>query len=375
MTPELLRAATGCTQDAADLYAEHLAAACAHYGIDASAQRLACFLGQLAHESGSLRHVLERADGQAYEGRRDLGNTEPGDGPRYKGRGLIQLTGRANYRAAAASLRAVNSPDFEAYPDAAADPRWAAWTAAEWWHRHGCNALADAGDVVGLGRFINRGNARSAKPANGEADRIQRTERACQALGIKQIKPDAPPAPSPEAAMPIAPIIAAVLPSIIEAVPKLGKLFGSGSEVAERNVKAAELVVETVRGATGALNAQDAAEKLAADPAAVQAATRAIDAIWYELTEAGGGGIDGARKADAAASARGDILHSPSFWVTLALLPLVYLVVGSVVGLWGTQWPPDVRAAIGTAVVSLIVGGAAGYYWGHTTSRNRTPSV
>jgi hypothetical protein len=172
----------------------------------------------------------------------------------------------------------------------------------------------------------------------------------------------------------MAPIIAALLPSIIEAIPRLGKVFGSGSAVADRNIKAAELVVETVRSATGALNAQDAAERLANDPAAVAAATRAIDGIWYELTEAGGGGIDGARKADAATASRGDMLHSPSLWVTILLLPLVYMVVGSVVGLWGGEWPSDVRAAIATAVVSLIVGGAAGYYWGQTTTRNRTPS-
>ena len=181
--------------------------------------------------------------------------------------------------------------------------------------------------------------------------------------------------PQERKTMPLAPIIAAVLPSLISSIPKLGRIFGSGSEVAERNVRAAQLVVDAVTQATGAVNAQDAAERLASDPAAVQAATKAVDAIWYELTEAGGGGIDGARKADAAAAGRGDILHSPSFWVTLALLPLVYLVVGSVVGLWGTEWPADVRAAIGTAVVSLIVGGAAGYYWGQTTSRNRTPSA
>ena len=363
ITPQLLRSATGCTVDAAELYAQHLSDACAANDID-TPQRLAAFLAQVAHESGSLRHVLELADGDAYEGRRDLGNTEPGDGRRFKGRGLIQCTGRANYRRLTAWLAGHDCPDFEAFPDALTEPRWAAWSAAAWWAHNGCNEIADSGDVVALTRRINGGT-------NGLDDRTQRWRRAQAALQITA--PTA--APKQEHSMPLAPVIAAVLPSIIEAVPKLGRLFGSGSEVAERNVKAAELVVETVRGATGALNAQDAAEKLAADPAAVQAASKAIDAIWYELTEAGGGGIDGARKADAAASARGDILHSPSFWVTLALLPLVYLVVGSVVGLWGTEWPADVRAAIGTAVVSLIVGGAAGYYWGQTTSRNRTPSA
>ena len=93
--------------------------------------------------------------------------------------------------------------------------------------------------------------------------------------------------------MPLAPIAAAVLPSIISAIPKLGKLFGSGSEVADRNIKAAEMVVDVVTQATGAVNAQQAAERLASDPAAVQAATKAVDSIWYELSEAGGGGIEG----------------------------------------------------------------------------------
>lgn len=370
VTPEQLRAATGCTQDRADLFAEHLTAACTHYRID-TPQRLACFLGQIGHESGSLRYTRELAAGDAYEGRADLGNVQPGDGRRYRGRGLIQITGRDNYRAAARRMAAVDAPDFEADPEAVESPRWAAWTAADWWAAHGCNDLADAGDVVALGRLINRGNARSTRAANGEADRIARTERAREALQVSAPQPPAEPAP-PEA-KPMAPFLLAALPSIIESIPKLGKLFGSGSEVSERNLKAAELVAATVTQAVGATNEQEAVAKLKSDPQAVAAATQAIDAIWYDLSEAGGGGIEGARKADAAASSRGDMLHSPSFWVTVLLIPLVYLVVGSVVGLWGEAWPSDVRAAIATAVVSLVVGGAAGYYWGQTTSRNRTP--
>jgi muramidase (phage lysozyme) len=99
-----------------------------------------------------------------------------------------------------------------------------------------------------------------------------------------------------EAPMPLPAIIGALLPSIIESIPKLGKLFGSGSAVAERNVKAAELAVQIVQEATGARNAQEAAEMVKADPAAAQAAVAAVEERWYELTESGGGGIDGARK-------------------------------------------------------------------------------
>lgn len=172
----------------------------------------------------------------------------------------------------------------------------------------------------------------------------------------------------------MAPFLAAALPAIIEAIPKLGRVFGSGSAVAERNLKAAELVAETVKAATGAATEQEAVQRLQSDPAAVQAATRAIDGIWFQLTEAGGGGIDGARKADQSAQATGDIRKSPSFWIALLLLPLVYMLVASLIGLVGTAtWSDDVRAGLAGSLISAIIGGLVGYYYGTTTSRNRTP--
>jgi hypothetical protein len=174
-------------------------------------------------------------------------------------------------------------------------------------------------------------------------------------------------------AMPLAPILAAVLPSIVSAIPMLGKLFGSGSEVAERNVKAAELAVGIVQQAIGARNAQEAAEVLAADPVQAAAAREAVAARWAELTEAGGDGIAGARRADAAVASSGGMLQSPSFWVAVSLLPLVYMIVGSVVGLFGSPWSDDVRSAIANGVVGMVLGSIAGYYFGQTTSRNRTP--
>jgi muramidase (phage lysozyme) len=181
------------------------------------------------------------------------------------------------------------------------------------------------------------------------------------------------PQSNKESTMPLAPIIGALLPGIVQMIPQLGKLFGSGSEVSERNVKAAELAVNMVTEVVGARNAQEAAEIIRDDPAMKAVAIKAVEDRWFELTESGGGGIEGARKADAAAVASGGMLQSPSFWVAVALLPLVYLIVGSVVGLFGSPWSDDVRSAIANGVVGMVLGSIAGYYFGQTTSRNRTP--
>lgn len=382
LTPALLRAAVGCTAELADIYADHLSDACEMHDIRGPV-RMAAFLAQLGHESGSLKYTSEvwgpTEAQKRYEGRKDLGNVKIGDGYFFRGRGLIQVTGRANMTQMAEWL----GLDLLTTPELLEQPRWAALSAATWWARHGCNQLADAGDFVALTKRINGGT-------NGLEDRQRRWEKAKQAMASYTTpampderdapvwttpRPDQEPYTSPEASMPIPAIVAALLPSVIEAIPKLGALFGSGSKVSERNIKTAETVMQIVQTATGAANTQAAVEKIQADPAALTAATKAIESQWFELVEGGGGGIAGARKADAAVSAAGDMQHSPSFWALVLLLPLVYMIVGSIAGLWGfAEWSTDVRASLATAVVSLIVGGAAGYYWGQTTTRNRTPA-
>lgn len=115
--------------------------------------RASCFVGQLALESGELRYWQELADGSAYEGRKDLGNIQPGDGPRYKGRGPIQLTGRANYRAAGQDLGIV----LEDQPELAAEPSVGFEIARWYWQSRGCNLLADAMDIEAITRAINGG--------------------------------------------------------------------------------------------------------------------------------------------------------------------------------------------------------------------------
>jgi len=124
----------------------------AAYGI-MSPLRLAHFMAQLVHESGSFRYMEEIASGAAYEGRADLGNTQPGDGKRYKGRGPIQLTGRANYR----RFGRLIGIDLESAPEIAANPSIGLHLALEYWRDRGLNAIADADDVTTITKRINGG--------------------------------------------------------------------------------------------------------------------------------------------------------------------------------------------------------------------------
>ncbi len=133
-------------------------------------QRQAAFLAQLMHESGECRYVEELASGRAYEGREDLGNIYPGDGVRFKGRGLIQLTGRANYAllSEAFGIDLITNPELLEQPDLAA--RSAAW----FWKSRGLNELADLDTDASFRRITKRVNG----GYNGEADRIKYWVRA-----------------------------------------------------------------------------------------------------------------------------------------------------------------------------------------------------
>ncbi len=115
--------------------------------------RICHCLAQLAHESDGFCTTEEYASGAAYEGRADLGNTEPGDGKRFKGRGLIQLTGRANYRTYGARV----GVDLESDPPAAAEPVMSLRIACEYWTDKKLNDHADNDDLMTITRRINGG--------------------------------------------------------------------------------------------------------------------------------------------------------------------------------------------------------------------------
>ena len=177
------------------------------YGIDRPL-RIAHWLGQMAHESAGFSRLIEslyyssaeriravwprrfptaadalpyihqpeRLANLVYANRLGNGPPESCDGWRYRGRGLIQLTGRANYRATGLRL----GLPLESEPELAGQPEAAVWIAAEWWQRHRCNEWADRDDARAISGMINRGNP--AAVAHGLPDRIARTNRAKEVL-------------------------------------------------------------------------------------------------------------------------------------------------------------------------------------------------
>lgn len=144
-------------------------------------KRIAAFLAQLAHESGSLRYVEELASGDAYEGRKDLGNTKPGDGARFKGRGLIQITGRANYKALSVALNF----DFINEPEKLELPGAASLSAGWFWNLKKLNKYADANDFLKISKLINGVNRNTWLP-NGWEDRVSKWKICKDVLGVKE---------------------------------------------------------------------------------------------------------------------------------------------------------------------------------------------
>ena len=155
-------------------YLSHINAALVEGSIN-TCHRKAAFLAQLAHESGQLVYMEEIASGAAYEGRLDLGNTQPGDGKRFKGRGPIQLTGRANYRAAGKAL----GLDLEAKPELVKTPEVGFRTSVWFWTVHQLNALADVGTLDSFRKITKKINGGT----NGQADRENYWAKAKNTLG------------------------------------------------------------------------------------------------------------------------------------------------------------------------------------------------
>lgn len=171
ITQNQLSKGLGISSERADYWDDFLNESMSLYGINTS-KRIAAFLAQIGHESGRLKYTSEiwgpTATQRRYEGRKDLGNIYPGDGSRFRGHGLVQVTGRANHRRVTQRLRArfpsLPIPDFEAEPTKLTLPRWAALSAADYWDMIDGNKLADTDQFTALTKRINGGT-------NGLADR------------------------------------------------------------------------------------------------------------------------------------------------------------------------------------------------------------
>lgn len=126
-------------------------------------KRAGMFVAQIAEESAAFATTTEFASGAEYEGRRDLGNTHPGDGKRFKGRAYLQITGRTNY----AAVSHIFGHDFVAHPQDLGSPQYAALASAWWFKSHGCLVPADHGDVLACTHIINGGeNGLDVRRAN-----------------------------------------------------------------------------------------------------------------------------------------------------------------------------------------------------------------
>ena len=174
ITPQQLLQILPSAGPVAGVFVPLLNAAMVHYQI-IGPKRVAAFIAQIGHESGQLKYVKEiwgpTAAQARYEGRKDLGNTVAGDGSKYRGRGLIQITGRANYMTCGEGL----GLDLIKQPELLEKPQHACMSAAWFWATKGLSTLADAGQFDKITQRINGGQ-------NGAADRQSLYARALKVL-------------------------------------------------------------------------------------------------------------------------------------------------------------------------------------------------
>lgn len=180
LTSAIIAQGTGAPVSRATVWLPHIQAACDEFEIS-TPLRAAAFLAQIGCESARLEYVKEIWGPTAQQLRyeppsslaRTLGNTEPGDGKKFCGRGLIELTGRGNYLRTGTALKL----DLINHPELLEQPVNAARSAGLFWQEHGLNTLADAGLIVAISRRVNGGT-------NGLAVRLSLYSAAKRALKV-----------------------------------------------------------------------------------------------------------------------------------------------------------------------------------------------
>lgn len=165
------------------------------------------------------------------------------------------------------------------------------------------------------------------------------------------------------------PFLMAALPALIEAVPSLISIFGNSPQ-AEKNAKAAQIVVDAAKIATGATNEQDLVEKLqSGDPEVLAKVHSAVQDVWYEL-QINSEGIEAARGASIQVA--GEFWKQPAIWVTASLLPMVYIVVLTVLGIMGSgEFATEIKIMVISTVISGVLGAITGFWLGTSFSSSR----
>ncbi len=160
VTPEHLAAIAGRTTALMPALADWMNTLCPSYEID-TAREYGHFLAQACHETDHFKTLREYASGSAYEGRADLGNTQAGDGIRFRGRGIFQTTGRANYLQL--GIKKGRRDLFINTPELLELPEYAVWSACEFWKTRGLNDVANHADTDVLKKKY-RGNIIDVSP-------------------------------------------------------------------------------------------------------------------------------------------------------------------------------------------------------------------
>ncbi len=186
------------------------------------------------------------------------------------------------------------------------------------------------------------------------------------------------PAPTPTPSIPAPPtaqkvkpmgIFAALLPSILQALPQLAQIFSTDGTSRSHNVAAVSVVSDALVKATQSPNLQAAVESLG-DPDKLRAAQAAIADVWPSLVEVGGGGIDGARKA-AAAPDQIPFWKNGAFVLSVVLVPLIYMVAVEILfNPSGQTWSDDIKMMFVTAIVSGLLGSITGFFLGSSLKDN-----
>lgn len=172
----------------------------------------------------------------------------------------------------------------------------------------------------------------------------------------------------------IIPLVLDGLSALLPALSKLG--FGSGSEVATRNIAAGAMVAEKLVQVTNAVNIQEAAEKIQNDPQALQAAKDAVAEV-IGIVEAGGGGIKAAREQSALSDGNWrKAFLNPAFVIGLLIVFLVaFVVVVIVLGLGSQTWSDEIKAMVVTAIVTGGLGSVLGFFLGSSLGSQRKDAL